>query len=168
MKTFSFRKICSILSPKICASLSALAILITGIGSVSGQSSTSVLIGAEYIVSNATVTVQWDLVSIALAYEARLTMFDKDPITYFALARIPGNENSVVFTRPRAGHFRAEVRACRFADCHLADPDKPEDDLSRWAESTNKGDACVDELNDGNCVPMAWWIYWEVPPPILE
>ncbi len=118
--------------------------------------------GREYIISNATVTVQWDLVSIANGYEARLTLFLKDPITYFALARIPGNENSIVFTRPRAGHFRAEVRACRFADCHLTDPGKPEDDLSRWAESTNKDDASVDGI------PGAWWIYWKVPKPILE
>jgi hypothetical protein len=114
--------------------------------------------GREYIVDKTTVTVQWDFVSGAQAYQARLCMFDKDPITYFATACVPGSEQTVTFTRPRSGHFWAEVRATKLVGCDCTNPD----DCSRWAESKNKTDASVDGL------PMGWWIYWKTPKPIFQ
>lgn len=166
MKRSTFRQIWQSSFPKICGSLFALASLMAGGGLANGQSTPQHLTGREYIVSAATVSVAWDLVPIAAGYEARLALFMKEPVTYYALARIPGTENNITFYQPRAGHFRAEVRACRFADCHCEpDANLADDcanDLSAWAESTNKAEAQV----DGE--PMAWWIYWKVPKPILE
>jgi hypothetical protein len=111
------------------------------------------------------ITVQWDAVPEATAYEVRLLMLHITPTTYFALARVPASETTITFLQPRAGHFRVEARTCRFADCHVDDPAQPELDLSRWAESTNKDDASVEG------VPMGWWIYWKLKGfggPVIE
>jgi hypothetical protein len=122
--------------------------------------------GEEIIVEgDKGVTVGWDAVSVALAYEVRLVMLHITPTTYFALARVPASETTVTFVQPRSGHFRVEARSCRFADCHIEDQAQPEKDVSRWAESTNKDDSSV------GGVPMAWWIYWKLKGftgPVIE
>lgn len=155
---FIFRKICSILSPSICASLFALALLTTGTGSANGQSSIPFTIGAEFLNSNATVTFGWQPVSDVQGYEVRLVLFLKDPVTYFARTCVPATVNKVTIARPRAGHFRAEVRSCRLADCDCTNPNN----CSAWSQST---DPKVSMVGDRF---MAWWIYWKVPKPIFE
>jgi len=157
-KRYIYRRTCLGLSRLICAAtfLSILLLFIPTV--VSGQSVISSMTGTEYIVSGAEVTIQWDTVSNALAYEARLLMLYQEPVTYFALARIPASEVSVTFKQPRAGHFEAQVRTCKYADCHIEDPAKPEESVSGWSVSTDIDVATVDG------VPMAWWIYWRLAP----
>lgn len=106
--------------------------------------------GTEYIISAPTVTVEWDAVSVASAYEARLVLLDTTPVTVFALAR--GAETSIVFTQPHAGHLEAQVRACRYSDCH--DDGDIDPDVSAWA--TSQLDGVVDGVDE------PWWIYWKL------
>ncbi len=163
MKKFIYQRTYSILFQLIVVSLCAcLSCVIPR--SATGQSTHQYLTGREYIVSDATVTAQWDAVSAALAYEARLVSLHHAPVTFFALARIPASETSVTFSQPAAGHFEAQVRACKYADCHVDDSAHPENDLSRWVQSTLASDAQVDLLNDGIYVSMGWWIYWKLQP----
>ena len=138
--------------------------LILWIGAANGQHLSAPLIGAEYIISSATVVVGWDYVSNALGYEARLALFAKEPVTYFALAKVPSAENTVTFHRPRVGHFRAEARAWNEVDAVTCAQgggaswdEETERCYSRWALSTTKEDATVDGAS------VAWWIYWQMP-----
>jgi hypothetical protein len=126
------------------------------------QTTYTKLQGVEYLVEGNSITVQWGpLDPIVQATELRLTMFDKDPVTYFALARVPAPTTRVVFNRPRTAHFRVEARSCRYTDCHVNDPNNPQNDLSVWVLST---DPTVGEV-DG--VLIGWWLYWKMPKPIV-
>jgi hypothetical protein len=122
--------------------------------------------GYEYMIDSPSVTLQWDAVPVAAAYRIRAVMFDKVPETTYATGIT--TENSIPILRPRSGHFRFEVQACRLTDCSVVDPAVPEDDLSDWARSDDVLYGVTDLDGDSTYEPMAWWVYWKTPPPIFN
>lgn len=127
--------------------------------------------GWEYMTSSGSVTLQWDVVTGIpdVWYEIRVIMFDKEPNTTYAAGIT--SETSILILRPRSGHFRFEVRACRYSDCHCepdSNADPCTDDRSGWAQSTNPAHGATDLDGDGVYEPMGWWVYWKTPPPIIN
>jgi hypothetical protein len=121
--------------------------------------------GYEYMIDSPSVTLQWDAIPEAAAYRIRVIMFDKVPETTYATGIT--TESSMPILRPRSGHFRFEAQACRLADCSVVDPAVPENDLSDWARSDDVLHGVTDLDGDGTYEPMAWWVYWKTPPPIV-
>jgi hypothetical protein len=117
--------------------------------------------------STGSVTLAWDAIPAngitdPIWYDVRVIMFDKSPETAYAIGLTTLTDMEIL--RPRSGHFRFEVRACRYSDCHCepdSNSDICEDDRSDWAQSTDPTQATVDG------VAMGWWVYFKTPPPII-
>jgi len=91
-----------------------------------------------------TATIQWTPGDdLAQWYEVRYRFTDVTPNSFTAIVKTTATQVQV--TRPRSGHWAAEVRACRSWE--------NADQCSEWVKSDEKG------------VPKPWAIFWKPPKP---
>ena len=118
---------------------------VIGVEYLLNPSGIRILEGAEYT-SAEKGTVAWDCVPEAIYYEVKIVWLDPTIPIEYALGQVTQCQIEVL--KPRTGHFKAMVRACKTPDL-----------CSDWADSTNKEYASVNGISCG------WWIFWKQAPP---